>query len=38
VGWFAIPRLELLASMPEDAVDLLEATPPTCGNMPGWMR
>jgi hypothetical protein len=31
-------RLEFLAAMPDDAVELLTATPPTCGNMPGWVR
>lgn len=31
-------RLEFLAAMPEDAVDLREAPPPRCGNMPGWQR
>jgi hypothetical protein len=36
VGWFAIPQF--LAAMPDDAVDLREATPPTCGDMPGLIR
>jgi hypothetical protein len=31
-------RLDFLAAMPEDAVELVGAPPPTCGNMPGWVR